>query len=140
MTEQRAASIAIGNQAGNNAQKTNAIAIGNQAGETNQSSQTVAMGYQAGQNNMGAYSVAIGYLAGQTNLQPRNLVLNASGTPLNATVGQNRAYVKPIRQANTATLISDGGLCSLTSNGAFHNVFWNSVTGEFVALTYAGCP
>lgn len=64
----------------------NSVAIGSQAGASGQLLNAVAIGSQAGQTNQGQNSVAIGYLAGQTNQAASTIILNASGTALNATI------------------------------------------------------
>ena len=56
--------IAIGTEAGENAQRTLATAVGRQAGSTNQGNSAVAVGNQAGATSQGTLAVAVGNLAG----------------------------------------------------------------------------
>jgi hypothetical protein len=76
------AGLALGWQAGQVNQSSNAIAIGTQAGQCNQGSDAIAIGAQAGQCNQGSNSICIGQLSSSTF--PNSIVLNATGTILNA--------------------------------------------------------
>ena len=64
-TTDTAGNLAIGTDAGSNAQGARAVAIGNTAGKVSQGSDTVGVGYLSGSNAQGANSVAIGIAAGR---------------------------------------------------------------------------
>jgi hypothetical protein len=101
--------IAVGGSAGNsqeagaiaiggvagNVQDTGAIAIGFNSG-ANQGLKSIAIGQSAGQNNQGNFSIAIGTSAGETNQHSNTTILNSNGTALNSTQA-NSLFVKPIR-------------------------------------------
>ena len=102
---QRYNSIAIGNNAGNYLQNDNSIAIGYEAGKTNQGgdwlitgngSSAIAIGYEAGKTNQGLDAIAIGKSAGLLDQAGNSIILNASGSPLNATI--SGFFVDPIRE------------------------------------------
>jgi hypothetical protein len=61
---QTANAIAIGNEAGFNLQGANAIAIGFNAGNSNQGIEAIAIGSTAGKDSQGNSAIAIGFLAG----------------------------------------------------------------------------
>ncbi|MEI6372071.1 MAG: hypothetical protein WCO49_20560, partial [Nostocales cyanobacterium ELA608] len=113
-------SIAIGYQAGYQTQGTSAVAIGYQAGYTSQGQNTIAIGYQAGATSQGSGSIAIGYQAGNytqgvnsiaigvgAGLQGQfagSIIINGSGTTLNAAAAG--FYVSPIRNITNANFLS----------------------------------
>ena len=110
-------SIAIGQNAGYTTQGCNSIALGYTAGYTGQGIYTTAVGYGAGSNNQGSYSVALGYAAGVNSQNASSIIINASGTTLDATV--SGFFVKPVRflqYYNTATPSNAGNVISYNSN------------------------
>ena len=88
--------LAIGVNTGEWNQGTATVAVGSAAGQSNQGSAAVAIGVGAGQTNQGTCSIAIGYNAGMTNQLNNSIVVNATGSELNAsTIGG--FFVAPIR-------------------------------------------
>jgi hypothetical protein len=104
MSGQGFGSVAVGATAGYIQQSSEAVAIGGYAGQWGQGFQSVSVGYQAGQFNQGNQAVAIGALAGQNFQAPNSVVINASGTNLDA--GTTGFFVAPLR--NTADLGQTG--------------------------------
>jgi microcystin-dependent protein len=104
--QQKSFAIAIGNAAGQNNQGSNAIAIGTNAGFTNQGSNAIALGTATGQNNQGANNIAIGNAAGQNN-QGSNAI--AIGT----NAGVNNQH------ANSIILNASGDLLNTNTSGLF---------------------
>jgi hypothetical protein len=98
--------VAIGDNAGNNAQGTDAVAIGASAGLTTQGNRAVAIGISAGQTSQGINSIAIGQGAGLTNQGNNTIILNATGSALDQTTA-NTFTVAPVRNdvANTAQIL-----------------------------------
>jgi hypothetical protein len=108
-TGQHENSIAIGNGAGNKFQWTEAIAIGKGAGAgagvdlnadpvnegLGQGQYAIAIGTEAGNQNQGEYAVAIGRGAGLLDQAANSIILNASGSSLNA--ASSGFFVDPIR-------------------------------------------
>ena len=88
-------SIAIGTTAGATSQLGNAVAIGGSAGTLNQGTNAVAVGNQAGAYNQGTNAVAIGNQAGVNSQTADSIVINASGTELDA--ANAGLYVNPVR-------------------------------------------
>jgi len=123
---QGAYAIAVGANAGGNgsAQGTGAIAVGYNSG-WGANNYSVALGFQAGAADdyaLGNYAIAIGYKAGFASGSDNSIVLNASGSALNAT--QSGLYINPIRYAATQDTVDDG------------IVFFNQTTKE-VRYSYA---
>ena len=73
------------------------IALGGNAGCNAQGTSAVALGANAGRSGQGAYSIAIGASAGVNSQPPRSIILNASGSAVNA--GGAGFYVAPVRNA-----------------------------------------
>jgi hypothetical protein len=119
-------SVAIGHYAGHHAQGEKAIAIGDYAGQDTQGygsiaigsayagydsgDYSVALGYQAGAyddtSGLGQYQVAIGYRAAFSYGHDNSIVLNASGSELNAS--EAGLYINPIRYTETQDETYDG--------------------------------
>jgi hypothetical protein len=87
--------ITLGFQSGRNNQGPQSVAIGSQAATSNQSGYAVAIGNQAGHFNQGQYAIAIGHQSGLQDQSSNSIILNATGSPLNA--GTTGFYVSPIR-------------------------------------------
>ena len=120
-SNQGTGSVAIGTGAGNSLQGQNCVAIGTSAGYINQlgasiaigdaaaafnqAANAIAIGHQAGETGQGQTTIAIGYFAGKTNQHSNSIILNASGSELDA--ANQGFYVKPIQsgasQSNTLT-------------------------------------
>lgn len=86
--------IAIGQQAGQNEQKSYTIAIGTNAGQTNQSATAIAIGQQAGQTGQQPNTIAIGENAGQNNQKPNTVLIGENAGKTNqeqyvVAIGQN---------------------------------------------------
>ena len=82
-------SVAMGNRAGRNHQQQNAVAIGSEAGYNTQGQYAVAIGSGAGYGAncggcQGQYSIAIGSGAGYCSAAAYSIILNSSGSALNA--------------------------------------------------------
>jgi hypothetical protein len=101
MTGQATSSVAIGPGAGGYFQGSSSVAIGNAAGTYGQAGLTggsVAIGYSAGFTGQGSNAIAIGAYAGSSGQENSTIILNATGTALNGTIGQTGAfYVSPVR-------------------------------------------
>jgi hypothetical protein len=116
-TGQHENSIAIGKGAGNKFQWTDAIAIGNGAGagagvdltadpideSLGQGQYAIAIGTEAGNQNQGENSIAIGKGAGLLDQAANSIILNATGSSLDAT--NSGLYIKPIRSGNSTNLL-----------------------------------
>jgi hypothetical protein len=94
-------SVAIGVSAASANQGGSAVAIGIQTAANNQGDLSIAIGAEAGRYSQGASSIAIGYQAGLNNQPNNTIILNATGSTLNASTA-NATYVKPVR--NIATI------------------------------------
>jgi hypothetical protein len=109
---QGVAAIAIGNRAGGGTaflgtgQGNSAVAIGDEAGANNQGNFGIALGFQAGYSNQGNYAIAIGALAGDSQSSSSSIILNATGTSVNAPT-VDTFVVAPIRNdvSNTSELL-----------------------------------
>lgn len=111
-------SVAIGKGAGNKFQWTNAIAIGTGAGagagidlsanpieeDKGQAADAIAIGTEAGNQNQGQNAIAIGKGAGKLDQADNSIILNASGSSLNA--GNSGFYVNPIRSGSNGSGIN----------------------------------
>ena len=73
------------------------IALGGNAGCNAQGGSAVAIGANAGRSSQGAYSIAIGASAGTVSQPSRSIILNASGSAVNASSAG--FYVAPVRNA-----------------------------------------
>jgi hypothetical protein len=149
--------VAIGDNAGNNAQGTDAVAIGASAGlntqgagavafgqgtgETSQGVDAVALGKAAGQVNQGINSIAIGRSAGLTDQANNSIILNATGAALDQTTA-NTFTVAPIRNdvANVAEIlfynttskeVTYGNVISVAGNITSGNI----LTGGLISAT-----
>ena len=117
---QKMNAIAIGLNSGNTGQGVSAIAIGNMSGYSGQGQYAIAIGSESGQFNQGTGAIAIGYMAG-SNYQPESsIILNASGTLLNAATG-SAFYVKPTR-----SLAGGTGTNQLTYNTSTSEIYLNT--------------
>ena len=90
--------------------------IGTSAGYTNQGAYSIAIGCLAGSSNQGANSIAIGYQAGSSTATTSTIILNASGTALNAPT-INSFYVKPIRATTSTNILYYNTLTSEVGYG-----------------------
>jgi len=118
--------VAIGPNAGGNgaAQGQGAVALGYNSG-WGANNYSVSIGFEAGAADdyaLGNYAIAIGYRAGYASGSDRSIVLNASGSTLNAT--QSGLYINPVRYTATQDVTDDG------------IVFYNQATKE-VRYSYA---
>jgi hypothetical protein len=116
-------SVAIGYLAGRSTQSSYSVSIGPISGYINQGQYAVAVGSNAGENNQGEASIAIGKQAGLNDQHANTIILNGTGAPLNST-STSSFYVKPIRQAITAT----------------NTVYYNAGTGEITHSTFPRLP
>jgi collagen type VII alpha len=100
---------------------SNNIALGLDAGLNSQGNNAVALGRGAGYDSQGNFSIAVGYQAGFTNQAKNSIILNASGTSLDASTA-NSLVVKPIRGSTGPSAL-----------------YYNSTTGEITyGTTVAG--
>ena len=107
--------IALGEEAGNDAQGSNAIAIGYKTGWLQQSAAAVAVGDQAGNLYQGAGSVAVGQTAGKTSQ-------GASAIAIGSAAGQ-------VNQGQAAIAIGEyAGQTDQAANSIIINASGNSVT------------
>jgi len=107
--------IALGEEAGNDAQSSNAIAIGYKTGWLQQSAAAVAVGDQAGNLYQGAGSVAVGQTAGKTSQ-------GASAIAIGSAAGQ-------VNQGQAAIAIGEyAGQTDQAANSIIINASGNSVT------------
>ena len=107
--------IALGEEAGNDAQGSNAIAIGYKTGWLQQSAAAVAVGDQAGNLYQGAGSVAVGQTAGKTSQ-------GASAIAIGSAAGQ-------VNQGQAAIAIGEyAGQSDQAANSIIINASGNSVT------------
>jgi len=74
------------------------IAIGTQAGFTGQAITGVALGFQAGYQGQGQFTIALGVQAGFQNQASNSIILNATGTQVNA--GTTGFFIDPLRFTN----------------------------------------
>jgi hypothetical protein len=95
--------ITLGFQSGKNNQGPQSVAIGSQSATSNQSGYAVAIGNQAGHFNQGQYSIAIGHQSGLQDQSANSIVLNATGSPLNA--GTTGFFVAPIRDISSNLIL-----------------------------------
>ena len=118
-------SVAIGEHAGENNQGNggiHSVAVGDYSGNLNQGTGATAIGPYSGQTNQGAYAVALGYMAGMTTQTALSIVINATGSPVNA--DNSGLYIAPVR-ADESTSATTWG------------VFYNPVTKELTTSTAA---
>ena len=122
--------VAIGGYAGIIGQGSGAIAIGYNAAfpgigtysppTTPQGTNAIAIGVSAGANAQGANAIAIGAGAGQNVQVSGSIILNGSGSIVNA---YNRSlYINPIRHISTSTLPA-----------GHYNLAYNTSTGEVIS-------
>jgi len=114
--------VAIGNQAGTLGQRIGAVAVGKFAAVIDQSGAAVAIGQNAGYTTQGPNSIAIGAYAGEENQIANSIILNASGSTLNAQI-RSGFFVAPVRNDTT---VADGF------------VHYNVSTNEFVYNNIGG--
>ena len=107
-TSQGSGAVAIGSSAGSDSQGINAVAIGNGSGYQ-QGDYSIAFGHNAGAKSvsaLGQYAIAIGAYAGYASGAPNSIVLNASGSQLNAS--ESGLYINPIRYTESQDATYDG--------------------------------
>ena len=103
--------IAIGGGAGQYGQGYHSVSIGYYpsnvytTGQLSQGNGAVSLGAYAGAVDQGENAVAIGYRAGISSQYPNSIVINASGTDLNANTAG--LYINPVRQddSNVANIV-----------------------------------
>jgi hypothetical protein len=129
--------ISIGYQAGMSNQGKNSVAIGVNAGATNQGCSSVAIGENSGKLNLGDFSVAIGANANSVN--KNNIVINATGTDLNAT-DSSGLYIAPIKyiadKGNMDILIYDRNTKEVKSTTS--DSFYGSINGSSKWIDISG--
>ena len=91
--------IAIGSVSGQSNQGEYGISIGYGSGNKTQGENSIAIGHDSGYSNQGKYSIAIGSFAGLQDQSDNSIILNATGSPLNA--GASGFYVAPIRDISS---------------------------------------
>jgi len=136
--------VAIGFEAGCNAQTNNAISIGTRAGRTGQGQDAVAIGRNAADSGQGQSSIAIGTFAAQGTPQHSNsIVISAlGGTPL-ITSNANAFYVAPVRSNvgasavyydSTTKEMTYGPTGPAIPTGAYFGdyLYWNGVNAYVV--------
>lgn len=118
-TSQAEGGIALGRQSGAANQGSSSIAIGQFSGATSQGTNAVAIGTFAGQITQGNNAIAIGNLAGQTAQVANSIILNASGSVLNADTIAS-LYVRPldISTGTANSLLYDPGTGRVSYNSA----------------------
>ena len=125
---QQTAAIAVGHAAGEYTQGNDAIAIGRAAGRYFQEVGAIAIGTRAGWGcscactGQGSNSIAIGSYAGKSQAAAGSIILNSSGSELNA--GNSGFYVSATRYEVSQNPTYDG------------IAFYNSSTKEF-SYSYA---
>lgn len=102
-TDQGIQATAIGAGAGSSGQAAGTVAVGTNAGAVNQGLRAVAVGSLAGSLNQGEYAVAIGNFAGGTNQANNSIILNATGSSLDA--GTSGFFVSPIASNTTGNVL-----------------------------------
>jgi hypothetical protein len=122
---QASGSIAIGSAAGSSSQATNSIAIGRGAATELQGDSAIAIGLGAGGISQGSNAVAIGSFAGPYYQSDNTIILNASGSSLNATGSAGGFFVKPVREIGSGAT-------------GFSPVLYNPTTGEIGNNTEVG--
>ena len=130
--------VAVGYKAGYQTQGNAAVAIGEDAGYDTQGVNAVAIGYTAGRYYQGEYSIAIGFKAGFNSQANNSIILNATGSDVNA-VTANTFVVSPVRASTLNDYSQDTGNV-LYYNTATHEVTTapaNNITGDPFAA-YAG--
>lgn len=95
-TGQGVSAVAIGDEAGGNNQGDYSIAIGRQAGYSNQDNYSIAIGAMAGAASQGNFAIAIGALAGNSVSSSSSIIINATGTEVNAAT-VDTFIVAPVR-------------------------------------------
>lgn len=111
---------AIGDMAGFSDQGFEAVALGNSAGSNYQGVHAIAIGSYAGLYSQGAGAIAIGNHAGANTQTAYSVVINASGSVLDApTAG---LYIAPIRP-------------DTTTSATTWSVFYNSATKELTTAS-----
>lgn len=126
------ASIAIGSGALNEGSGAFNIAIGSDAGRNTPAEDTVAIGINAGWgagNNAVAIGTRAGAAANGANQPAYSLILNASGSNLQANAS-NTFYVKPIRNASAGNV--------LYYDNTTGEISFNVPTGNLGNATFTG--
>jgi len=139
--------VAIGFEAGCNAQVNNAIAIGTRAGRTGQSQDGIAIGRNAADAGQGESSIAIGTFAAQGTPQHSNsIVISALGGTALITSNANAFYVAPVRSnVGTSAVYYDSTTKEMTygptvsagltiPTGAYFGdyLYWNSNSNAYL--------
>jgi hypothetical protein len=111
VNNQGANCIALGTRSGKETQGSNSISIGRDAGTESQSANSIALGTNAGKNTQGNNSIAIGFKAGEgiqggQGQHNNTIIFNSENNALNSD-GENRLFIKPIRNVTTTTTNTD---------------------------------
>ena len=118
-------------------QESNAVALGANAGTFNQGGTAIAIGYQAGYTGQGPYAIAIGYQAGLTGQNEKSIVLNATGTPLNA--GTTGFFVAPVRGITATYLSGSSGQYTLFYDNLLSEIKYFGLFDNInISLTFNG--
>jgi hypothetical protein len=106
---------------------SSSISLGLTSGSTTQGSSCIAIGNQAGKgiiSGQGNNAIAIGNSAGINQQVGGSIILNASGSALDAATNVS-TYINPIRQAG-------GGIGAITN---FEPMFYNTSTKELISAS-----
>lgn len=137
--------VAIGNNSAIYSQGTNSVSVGNEAGYNGQGAYAIAIGSIAGRDLQGDYSIAVGRLAGHNEQAANSIILNSTGSALDATT--SGCFIKPLGSNNSNSFLpavynpTTGELsyCSPSYNGstdATGTVTLDMDTNSYFHITY----